>query len=69
MSGKRWMAEIHYRTPVDPDVIVMFDDFAELGRIIKQCSIERHADPDEIETITITLNRSTRLPQKDAARR
>jgi hypothetical protein len=64
MSGERWMAEIHYRTPIDPDVTVTFDEFAELGRIIERCGIERHADWHEIENITITLNRSTRPPSK-----
>ena len=63
MSG-RWMAEIRYRTPIDPDVAVTFDEFAELGRIIERCGIERHADADEIESITITLNRSPRGPSR-----
>jgi len=46
-------------------VTVTFDEFAELGRIIERCGIERHADWHEIENITITLNRSTRLPQRE----
>jgi hypothetical protein len=53
----RWMAEIRYRTPIDPDHTVTFDEFAELGRIIEQ-----GPDWHEIENITITLNRSARSP-------
>ena len=64
MSGK-WMAEIHYRTPIDPDGTIMFGDFAELGRLIDQANAKRHADWHDIETVTITLNRSTRPPQKE----
>ena len=63
MSGGKWMAEIHYRTPIDPGVTVTFDDFAELGRIVERCGIERHTDCHEIENITITLNQSTRRPR------
>jgi len=57
LTGDRWMAEIRYRTPIDPDVIVTFDEFAELGRIVGQ-----GPDFHEIENITITLNRSARKP-------
>jgi hypothetical protein len=63
MSGKRWMAEIRYRTPIDPDATVTFDEFVELGHIIEQCGIKRRADWHEIESITITLNQSTRKPK------
>jgi hypothetical protein len=69
MSGGIWMAEIRYRTPIDPDVTVTFNEFAELGRIIEQCGIERHTDCDEIENITITLNRSTRSHSKRKGKR
>jgi hypothetical protein len=65
MSGGKWMAEIHYRTPIDPDVTVTFDEFAELGRLIEQANDKRHADWHEIENVTITLNRSTRRPQRE----
>jgi hypothetical protein len=54
----KWMAEIRYRTPIDPDVTVTFDEFAELGRIVERGPPDFH----EIENITITLNRSTRKP-------
>ena len=65
MSGGRWMAEVRFRTPVDPDVTVTFDEFAELRSILEQCLSKACADWDEIETITITLNRSLRgRPQK-----
>jgi hypothetical protein len=57
------MAEIRYRTPIDLDVTVTFDDFAELGRLIEQANEKRHTDWHEIENVTITLNRSTRPPR------
>jgi hypothetical protein len=59
------MAEIHYRTPIDPNVTVTFDRFADLGRIIERANIERHTNWHEIENVTITLNRSTRQPQNE----
>jgi len=62
------MAEIHYRTPIDPDVTVTFDKFADLERIIERANIERHTNWHEIENVTITLNRSTQRPRREIAK-
>jgi hypothetical protein len=59
----RWMVEITYNSG-KPPMIDVFEEFEDLGHIVK-------LGPDwhEIEQIVITLNRPSRSPEEEAARR
>jgi len=59
----RWMAEVTYNSGRAP-LLLAVEELEELDKII-----ERGPDWHEIEQIVITLNRPSRSPGEEAARR